>query len=273
MTSLACAAVRRQLQAYRDDELRVADQIAVATHLDGCADCSDVLSDIEGVGQLLRAEAPGRLTLSCDEAAAFTSTVVNRIHVEEELSLFGTIREIFQDRRVVYSACGAATATMACLFVMLTMMRFAGNERTDSLAGMMNVLKAAPPAVPMEPVIIRPIVLDATVRMPRALDSFSHGDVEDSVLALSGTVTSEGKVSDIEINDGFGGVTMASMEPKRLEGLVDAVSRIRFEPVKKEGEAVPVKMVLFVAHTTVRGGAARKPLSAHMRRVGVVHGV
>lgn len=273
MTSLACAAVLRQLQAYHDDELRVADQIAVATHLDGCARCSGALKDLQDLGQLLRAEAPGRLPLACDDAEAFTSTVVNRIHVEEEVSLLGTIREIFDDRRVVYSAGGALTATMACLVIMLTMMRFSGTERTDSLAGMMNVLKTAAPPVQAEPVIIRPVILDATVRMPRALDSFSHGDLDDAVLALSGTVTSEGKVSDIEINDGFGGVAMASMDSQRLEGLVDAVSRIRFEPVKREGEAVPVKMVLFVAHTTVRGGVARKPLSAHVRRIGVVHGV
>jgi len=273
MTSLACAAVRRQLQAYHDDELRVADQIAVATHLDGCVPCSGALKDLQELGDLLRAEAPGRQPLACDDANAFTSTVVNRMHVEEEVSLLATIREIFDDRRVVYSTCGAATATMACLVVMLTMMHFAGNERTDSLAGMMNIMKAAPATIPAEPLIIRPIVFDATVRMPRALNSFSDSEVGDSVLALSGTVTSEGKVSDIEINDGFGGVAMASMDSRRLEGLVDAVSRIRFEPVKKEGEAVPVKMVLFVAHTTVRGGATRKPLAAHVRRVGVIHRV
>src|SRR4051812_38722064 len=196
MTSLACEAVLRQLQAYHDDELRVADQIAVATHLDGCVRCSGALKGLQDLGHLLRTEAPGRVPLACDDANAFTSTVVNRIHVEQEVSLLATIREVFEDRRVFYSTFGAATATMACLVVMLTMMRFAGSERTDSLAGMMNVLKAAAPVVSSEPVIIRPIVIDATVRMPRALDSFSDSDGGDSVLALSGTVTSEGRVSD-----------------------------------------------------------------------------
>src|SRR4029077_3640324 len=128
------------------------------THLDGCPGCGSALKDLQELGDLLRAEAPGRLPLPCDDANAFTSTVVNRIHVEEEVSLLGTIREIFDDRRVVYSAGGALTATMACLVIMLTMMRFAGNERTDSLAGMMNVMKA--PAVVGEPIVIRPIVVD-----------------------------------------------------------------------------------------------------------------
>src|SRR5438128_1392166 len=271
MTSLACTAVLQQLQAYHDDELRVADQIAVATHVDGCATCREALTELQALGDALRAAAPGRTPLPCDEAAGFRSTVVNRAHVEDEASLLASIRDIFEDRRVVYSAFGGATATLACLVIMLTMMRFAGNERTDSLAGMMNVLKA--PAVVAEPIVIRPVVVDARVMMPRALDSFSDSEVGDAVLALSGVVTSEGRVSNIEINDGLGGVAMASMDAKSLKTLVDAAARTRFEPVMKDGEPVSVNMVWFVAHTTVRGGPARKRLADHVRRVGVVHRV
>src|SRR3954464_316471 len=150
MTSLACTAVLRQLQAYHDEELRVADQIAVATHLDGCPGCHEALSEIEDLGDVLRAGAPGRVPLSCDESAVFTSTIVKRAQVEDDASWVSTIRELFDDRRVVYSALGATSATLACLVIMLTMMRFAGIERTDSLAGMMNVMKA--PVVVAEPI-------------------------------------------------------------------------------------------------------------------------
>jgi Putative zinc-finger len=267
MTPLACTAVLRQLQAYHDDELRVADQIAVATHLDGCSACHEALAELEGLGDLLRASAPGRVPLQCDEASSFTSSVVNRAHVEDEASLVASIREIFDDRRVVYAGFGAMTATLACLVVMLTMMRFAGIERTDSLAGMMHVLKE--PTAVVEPIVIRPVILDARVMMPRALDNFSDSDVGDSVLALSGLVTSEGRVSNVEINDGSGGVAMASMDAKRLENLVDAVSHTRFEPVMKEGEPVAVNMVWFVAHTTVRGTGRRHldgPQSPRLRK-------
>ncbi len=256
MKPLACTVVLQQLQAYHDEELRVADQIAVATHLDGCETCREALADLEGLGDLLRSAAPGRTPLPCDDAGGFISTVVNRIHVEEEVSFVSSIRELFDDRRVVYSAFGAAGATLACLVIMLTMMRFAGSERTDSLAGMMNVLKAAQPVV-AEPIVIRPTVVDARVMMPRALDSFSNSDIDDAVLALSGVVTPEGRVSNIEINDGIGGIAMASMDAKRLESLVDAASRTRFEPVMKDGSPIAVNMVWFVAHTTVRGTGRR----------------
>ena len=258
MTPLACTAVLRQLQAYHDDELHVADQIAVATHLDGCQNCHGALTELEGLGNLLRECAAGRGPLgmmSCDDANHFTSTLVNRARVEHDASLLSSIREIFDDRRVVYAGFGAMTATLACLVIMLTMMRFAGIERTDSLAGMMHVLKE--PAAGLEPIVIRPIVVDARVMMPRALDNFSDSDSSDSVLALSGVVTSEGRVSNIEINDGNGGGAMASMDSRRLEGLVDAASKTRFEPVMKDGSPVAVNMVWFVAHTTVRGTGRR----------------
>jgi len=255
MTPLSCTTALRRLQAYHDGELPVADQIAVTTHLDACASCHEALAEFEGLGELLRAAAPGRVPLPCDEAAAFASTLVNRANVEDAASLLSCIRELFDDRRVVYSVLGATSATVACLVIMLGMMRFGAGDRTDSLAGMMNVLKM--PAVVDEPIVIRPVGVDARVMMPRALDSFSDTEVGDSVLALSGVVTSEGRVSNIEINDGYGGVAMASMDARRLENLVAAVSRTRFEPVMREGEPVAVNMVWFVAHTTVRGTGRR----------------
>ena len=271
MKSLACTVVSRQLHAYHDGELRVADQIAVATHLDGCVTCRESLADIESLGDLLRAEAPGHTPLPCDEATSFMSSVVNRARVEREVSLLSRLHEMAEDGRFAYSAIGAATATLACLVIMLTMMRFAGRERTDSLAGVINTVKA--PAALAEPLVIRPVAVDARVMMPRALDSFSRSDVDDTVLALSGVVTTEGRVSNVQVNDGFGGIAMAAMDGRDLESLVNAVAKMRFEPVMKEGEPVSVNMVLFVAHTTVRGGAARKPLTTHVRRIGVVHRV
>ncbi len=258
MKRLACTVVLRQLQAYHDDELQVADQIAVAGHLDGCESCREAFREFDDLGNLLRAEAPGHAPLPRDEAASFVSTVVNRARVEDSVSFVSWVRELFDDRRVVYSSVGAATATLACLVIMLTMMRFGAGDRTDSLAAMLNGLSG--PSVPVQPIVIRPIVVDARVTMPRALDKFSGSDiydVSDSVLALSGVVTSEGRVSNIEVNDGTNGIAMASMDSKRIETLVDAMARTRFEPVMKEGDPVSVNMVWFVAHTTVRGTGRR----------------
>jgi hypothetical protein len=268
MRSLACPAVLRELQAYHDGELQVADQIAVAAHLGGCRNCREALAELEDLGNLLRHEAPGHTPLQCDEAAGFVSAVVNRARVEDAVSFVAWLRELFDDRRVVYSSVGAATATLACLVIMLTMMRFGAGDRTDSLAAMLNGLSG--PSVPLQPIVIRPIVADARVRIQPALDRYSDSDlsdVSDSVLAFSGVVTTEGRVSNIEVNDGTNGIAMATMDSRRIESLVDAMSRTRFNPYMKEGDPVQVNMVWFVAHTTVRGGVERRHLSGPELRI------
>ena len=53
---------------------------------------------------------------------------------------------------------------------------------------------------------------------------------------------------------------MATMDSRRIESLVDAMSKTRFNPYMKEGDPVSVNMVWFVAHTTVRGGVERRHL-------------
>jgi len=251
MTSLSCAAVREQLEAFYDGELPIERQFAVSVHLDQCESCGSAFADVESVGVILRAAAPGRVPLSCDEAAGQVSAIVNRVKVENDASFAMRVRELFDDRHVLYAGLGAAAATVACLVIMLSMMRFATKERSDSLAGMMNVLSV--PVPEEHPLVIRPIVLDARVMMPRALDSmFQDGDFGDQVLALSGVVTTDGRLSNVSVL-GDTDVPMAASDAKRYEGLLDAVSRVQFEPVMKEGSPVAVNMVWFVANTTVRG--------------------
>lgn len=251
MTSLSCAAVLEQLEAFYDRELPIERQFAVSAHLDQCESCGLAFADVESLGVILRAAAPGRVPLSCDEAAGQVSAIVNRVKVENDASFAMRVRELFDDRHVLYAGLGAAAATVACLVIMLSMMRFATKERSDSLAGMMNVLSV--PVPEEHPLVIRPIVLDARVMMPRALDSmFQDGEFGDQVLALSGVVTTDGRLANVSVLDDTD-VPMAASDAKRYEGLVDAVSRVQFEPVMKEGNPVAVNMVWFVANTTVRG--------------------
>jgi len=87
MKTLSCGATRRRLQAFHDGELAVGEQIAVSAHLEWCPRCSRALEDIREVGSALQAVLPGRLTLSREDAAAFTGTVVNRLKAEDAASL------------------------------------------------------------------------------------------------------------------------------------------------------------------------------------------
>lgn len=247
MKVITCTAARRSLQAYHDRELAVGDEIAVASHLEWCTACADVLADLQVVSSSLRQGAPGRRALNREEAAGFTAAVVNRMDAERDQSVLARVRDMFDDMHLVYAGLGATAATMVCIVIMLGMMRFATHERPDSLAAIVNIL--ANPGSNANPVAI-----DARVQMPRALDgalSSSSPAQEDAVFALAAVVTREGTIANLEMLR-TGGRQGAS-EAKAAESLMDAMSRARFEPAQMAGLPVAVNMVWVVAHTTVRG--------------------
>jgi hypothetical protein len=272
MKPLTCAAALRLLQAYHDGELPVSSQIAVASHVHHCSGCAAALADLDDIGSILRGAAPGHTPLSCDEASAFTSTVVNRAKVEHDTSLAARVHDLLEDLPVLYAGVGASLATTLCLVLMLGMMRFATIERADSLAGILNFLATQGSNE-------NPFVVDARVMMPRALDAtFSNGELvsvgedyldgsrsgRDAVVTLSAVVTREGTVANLELlgdgRDAEPGVLDVN-DARRVEELMGAVSRARFEPATRKGLPVAVNMVWLVTHTTVRA-VKHQPLRA-----------
>jgi hypothetical protein len=245
MKVITCAAARRKLQAYHDRELTVGDEIAVASHLEWCSGCAQTFADLRLVGAALRTIAPGRQSLSREEAAGFTAAVVGRMDAERDQSFLVRVRDMFDDMHLVYAGLGATAATLVCIIIMLGMMRFATRERPDSLAAIVNIL--ANPGSNLNPVAI-----DARVQMPRALDgALSSAAPEDAVFALAAVVTREGTISNLEMLRTIG---RQGAEDAKAEGaLMDAMSRARFEPAQMAGLPVAVNMVWVVAHTTVRG--------------------
>jgi hypothetical protein len=263
MKDLTCAAALRVLQPFHDDELPVSSQIAVSAHVDQCEACAAALADLVRLGSILRASAPGRTPLICDEAAALASTVVNRAKAEHDASFGARLHDLLEDLPVLYAGVGASLATTMCLVLMLGMMRFATIERSDSLAGILNFLATQGSNE-------NPFVVDARVMMPRALDTtFSSDELlvvgedylggsrtgRDAVVTLSAVVTREGTVANLELlGDGRDAALGAPdiNDTKRVEELMGAVSRARFEPATRRGLPVAVNMVWLVTHTTVR---------------------
>ena len=145
MKPLTCNATRRRLQAFHDSELAVPDQIAVASHLDWCDECAGTLNELRMVRDALHAFVPRQSTLSNEEAAGFSAAIVNRLKAENDRSLLVRVRSAFDDMHFVYAGLGSAVSTVVCLLIMLSMMRFATNERPDSLAAIVSML-----ATPLE---------------------------------------------------------------------------------------------------------------------------
>ena len=271
MKALTCAATRRRLDAYHDEELSLSEQIAVGSHLEWCDGCAEALDDLRQLRDALRQAMPGRTalaTLSVEEDLNLQATVVNRLKAEERLSFGVWLQEAFADMHLVYAGLSAVAAAIACLAVTLGMMRFATNERPDSTAAMVRLYST--PGSNMYPVSAGP-----RVRMPRALDEpiwVTPADI-DAHYTLSAIVTREGRVGSLEILNSTGGRWIPSdgAEAKAVEDLIGTVSRARFEPASiliepssMTGLPVAVNVVWIVAHTTVR--ATKDPLALRALR-------
>ena len=89
----------------------------------------------------------------------------------------------------VYAGLGAAAATAVCVVIMLSMMRFATDERPDSLAAIMNVL-----ATPLECESGNDLA-DASGCRARWAERFQRANEwaeQDAVFTLDAVVTREG---------------------------------------------------------------------------------
>jgi hypothetical protein len=259
MTPLSCDRTQSLLQAYHDRELPVTEQIAVGAHVEWCDRCGSALNELRAIGSLLAGHALGRDMLSNEEAAVFNATVVSRLRAEDNASLVARVRDMFDDIRLVYAGLGAAVATVVCVTIMLGMMRFATNERPDSLAGIVTLVGNPSEC---ESGNAGNDLADASACRERWEARFQRANesaAEDSVFALDAVVTHQsGHLANLQLLRA--GRRGADSQAKIIETLLDAVSRSRLEQALPVGTPVVASMVWFVEHATVRGTAtATKP--------------
>lgn len=263
MRVLICAETRPLLQAYHDEELPVSDQIAVGAHLEWCEECADTFADLRLLRGLIRSGAQGQARLSPEESLVFQATVVSRARAEENESFSSRFRAALDDMPLMYAGIGATVATLFCVLVLLSMMRFTMRERPDSLAGIVNVL-ASPKSVLVDEnapgTNANPVIVDARMLMPRTLDQLflsTASASDDSVFTLSAVVTREGRLVNLEWHPATGRAPKAgSREAEAVDTLLNAASLARFEPARVAGLPVAVNMVWLVANTTVRASKA-----------------
>jgi hypothetical protein len=250
MKPLDCAATERRLHAYHDRELPVADQIAVAAHLEWCGECAARSADLRFMRNALQALAPGRGGLSNEEAASFGAAVVGRLKAEHDASFFARVRLMFDDMHLVYAGVGAAVATMVCLVVVLGMMRFATIERPDSLFGIMNVI-----SMPIECDSVIVIAdegsgeIGCRERLAERFQRANESAEQDAVFTLDSLVIHQGRLASLDVLKSRG---RTSEQAAIIEELLDAACRARVDqPGTSSGN-----IVRLVARETVR---ASKP--------------
>src|SRR5436309_426385 len=251
MKPLNCAATRRRLNAFYDRELAISDQIAVSAHLEWCDECAEALDVMRAVGRIVQNVGHGRLAMTNEEAAAFNAAVVNRVKAERQVSLTTQVRALFEDMHLVYAGAGAAVALLVSIVIMLSMMRFATNERPDSLAAIVNVL-----ATPLEcEPGVDPSASACHERWSGRFQRANESAEQDAILALESVITRHGRVASLQLLRG-GRHAAAAADAKLVEGLLDVVSRSRLEQAPAAPLSDVGRMVWWVEHATVR---ATKP--------------
>jgi len=259
MKVLICEEARPLLEEYHDDELPVSDQIAVRAHLEWCDECSEIFSDLRLMRGLVRSTAPGQALLEQQDRTTFQAGVITRAKAEALYSWSARVRGVFDESHLVYAGIGAAAATVFCVLILLSMMRFATRERPDSLAAIVSLL-ASPKVATIDEYAPgmnkNPVVVDARMLMPRALDQLflaAASATDESVFTLSAVVTREGRIANLEWHSPSGRTPKAgSREAETVDTLLNTASLARFEPARVQGLPIAVNMVWLVANTTVR---------------------
>jgi len=249
-----CRAVARQLSAYLDGELPVAEQIAIEAHVRACPDCAAAVADFEAIGaEMRRAAVPG---LDEQHLAGLAATVVSRAKAEREQSISGWSRRAFEDMHVVWAAVGAAGATVACVAIVFAIFYYATRERPDSLGGVLAQLSM--PAGSNE----NPLQVNGRILMPSATDgdAFPEAvlpDEDESVFALAAVLTREGRIANLELlhAEARSGNRRSQQRETEILSLLDSISKARFEPARYGNAPVAVNMVWLYTRLTVRGKA------------------
>jgi hypothetical protein len=256
MTPLSCASTGRLLQAFHDRELPVAQQIAVASHLEWCDRCAAGLAELRSLGAALSALGHGRDALSGEEAAAFNAAVVSRLKAEDNASLLARVRDMFDDIRLVYAGVGAAVCCAVCVVIMLGMMRFATNERPDSLAAIVALvatpLECGPGTGPTDAAVCRE-------RWEARFRNANESAEQESVFALDAVVTHQsGHLADLSrLRTGR---RDSAGQARTIEALLDAVTRSRLEVALPNGAPITASMLWLVEHATVRATTIKPPI-------------
>jgi anti-sigma factor ChrR (cupin superfamily) len=265
MKALTCAAARRRLAAFHDEELAMSDQVSVSAHLEWCDRCAEEFAELRLIRAAMRAACPGRQAAADHEDVGFQAAVLGRLKAEETVSVQSQMRAMFADLHLVYAGLGAAVAAVLCVVVMLSTMRAASADEPDSLAAMLRTL--VPPARYLPGTNQNPVGISPDMRMPRALDDLffaasSDAESGDEEFALTAVVTREGRVANVELlrASRVGRTISNAKDVERAEALLDDVSWARFQPASFSGAPVAVNMVWIVAHTTVRG--SKPPIDA-----------
>jgi hypothetical protein len=254
MLTWSCEEVRANLSAFHDEELPVADRIAIADHLDACPSCRLEADDLDLIGQALQSTARVEDAAVMPGLSRLQTDILERWNAEERASFGRTIRNLFDDPR--RASASVSVSVVASLFLAMGAFVLAQSpiRHPESLKAAMTLSSRARttniylPAVEMLPRAYADAIMPATVL-----------NRDDEEVAFTMRVMTDGYLEDVEmIGDRIQGRRSLPTHAQ-LSELLNAVATARFEPARAAGAPVPQNVVWVVTHTTVRA-----PLRAHV---------
>lgn len=258
MSARQCA-VRHDLEAFVDGELRGVRVLEVLDHLDQCDACSEDVAALRTLGETIRANMPAGPMPQGLEGLA--STVVSRTRAEAAESWPGVWRRAQEDLHWVVVGVGAVAATFVSTLLLSAILAFGPKpDREDSLSALIANVRLpagtlflwATPVGDEGPMLVQ--VDEDGVSVPRAMVQYATWSTDSSrteaelVDALQEAVTADGQTLALE-----------RMDPKRrrqAETLLQEISRLRAaSPLPLGVAALEVHEVrlLASARVTVKG--------------------
>lgn len=255
MLTWSCELVRANLSAFHDEELPVADRIAIADHLNACPSCQLEADDLELIGEALQTTARVEEVAVMPGLSRLQTDILERWNAEERASFTRTVRNLFDDPRRASASVSVSVLASLCLAFGAFVLAQSPIRHPESLKAAMTLSSRAR---------TDDIYLPAVETLPRAYaDAIMPATVlnrDDEEVAFTALLTTDGYLEDVEmIGDRIQGRRSLPTHAQ-LSELLNAVATARFEPARAAGTPVSQNVVWLVSHTTVRA-----PLRAYIR--------
>jgi anti-sigma factor RsiW len=254
MLTWSCEQVRTDLSAFYDEELPVADRIAISDHLDACASCRLEADDVELIGEALQTTARVEDVAVMPGLSRLQTDILERWNAEERASFTRTVRNLFDDPRRASASVSVSVIASMCLALGAFVVAQSPIRHPESLKAAMTLsLRARTVDIYLPPVEMLPRAYADAIMPATVLNR------DDEEVAFTARVTVDGYLEDVAmIGDRIQGRRSLPTHAQ-LSELLNAVATARFEPARAAGAPVSQNVVWVVTHTTVRA-----PLRAYI---------
>ena len=259
---VGCDHARTLLEGLIDEELSMADQLAVESHLRWCDTCALRVADMRVIGAALRSKSANPLDAADNSTlSVLTDGMLVRVRAEQAQSVPSRVREMFIDRRLLWPALGATAAVFLCVSAAFSVLHMSISHEPESLAAMISAIGS--PGTELRP--LRPADNGITIprlsenEAQRAGGTLERMPEEDAIYTIRTTVGRDGSVASYELllsDDTPSSDRKAIARAAAQElAVLNAVRHTRFMPAQTPlGRAVAVDMVWVIAKTTAITG-------------------